>query len=469
MNIEPISADILKDVPKTSESTFKTLLKQIEQQNKKVVILDDDPTGTQTVKEIPILTSWEYDKLIKEVRNKEYKAFYILTNTRAMNEEEAALINYEIGSNIRKIELEENIELEIISRGDSTLRGHFPMELKVLEQSVNVDYDGWIIIPYFEEGKRYTKDDIHYVKEDNKLIPIGMTQFARDNTFGFKSSNLKEWVEEKYARNIKKEDVKSISLDDIRVGGENLVKEKLLSLKKSDICIVNAMCMEDMNVFSIGLLQAQKEGKKFLFRTSASFVKSRLGIKNNNLLTKYDLCLDKKRGGIIIAGSYVNKTTLQIKNLLENTTIDKIEIDIEKILNQRNLNNYIDEIVNKLEENINLGKDTIIYTSRRLITGINGRESLNIGNKISNGLVKIIRLLESKPKYIVSKGGITSSDIATKGIGIERAVVKGQILAGVPVWKSIKSDKFTDINYIVFPGNVGEETALTDLYNKLNK
>lgn len=468
MNIEPISADILKNVPKTSELTLKTLLKEIEKEDKKVVILDDDPTGTQTVKDIPILTNWDYDNLRKEVKNKDYKAFYILTNTRAMNEEEAALINYEIGSNLRKIETLENIELEIISRSDSTLRGHFPMELRVLEQSMNVDYDGWIIIPYFEEGKRYTKDDIHYVEEGNELIPIGMTQFAKDHTFGFKSSNLKEWVEEKNARSIKKENIKSISLEDIRVGRENVVKEKLLNLNKSDICIVNAMCMEDMNIFNIGLLQSQQEGKRFLFRTAASFIKSRLGIENNNLLTKDDLCLDKKRGGIIIAGSYVNKTTLQIKNLLENTPINKIEIDIEKILNQEGFENYMNEIVSELESNINLGKDTIIYTSRRLITGINGRESLNIGNKISNGLVKIIKSLESTPKYIVAKGGITSSDIATKGIQIEKAIVKGQILAGVPVWKATKSNKFTDINYIVFPGNVGEETSLTNLYNKLN-
>ncbi|MGL5695227.1 MAG: nucleotide-binding domain containing protein, partial [Peptostreptococcaceae bacterium] len=118
-------------------------------------------------------------------------------------------------------------------------------------------------------------------------------------------------------------------------------------------------------------------------------------------------------------------------------------------------------------DNIKNSKDTIIYTTRKLVKGSNGRESLDIGNKISNGLVKIIKRLGTTPKYVVAKGGITSSDIATKAIKIEKAIVEGQIIAGVPVWKAIKSKKFEQIKYIVFPGNVGDEKALTDLYNKL--
>lgn len=468
MDLKIISSEILKEVPITSQQTLDKLQIEIKKDNKKVVILDDDPTGTQTVKNIPILTNWDYENLEKEVMNTNFNAFYILTNTRAMSEEEAALINYEIGINLKEIQEKNNIDLEVISRGDSTLRGHFPMELRVLEQSMKINYDAWIIAPYFEEGKRYTKDDIHYVKENDKLIPVGITQFAKDHTFGFTSSNLKEWVEEKNSGTVKKENVKSISLDDIRIGKEKVVKEKLSSLKNGDICIVNAMCMEDMNIFNIGLLQAEKEGKKFLFRTAASFIKSRLAIKNDKLLNKYDLNLNENKGGVIVAGSYVNKTTSQINHLLKNTSINKIEIDIDKILDPDKEKEYIKEIVEELENNIENKKDTIIYTTRKLITGSNGKESLGIGNKISNGLVKIIKSLKTTPKYIVAKGGITSSDIATKAIKIEKAIVEGQILDGVPVWKAIKSNKFDEIKYIVFPGNVGEDKSLTDLYNKLN-
>lgn len=468
MDIKPISEDILKGLPITTKATFEKLLKEVESDNKKIVVLDDDPTGTQTVKNIPILTNWDYESLKNEVLNKDYTTFYILTNTRSMNEEEAALVNYEIGRNLSNIQKEEKIELVIISRGDSTLRGHFPMELRVLESSMDINYDGWIIIPYFEEGKRYTKDDIHYVKEGNKLVPVGMTQFAKDHTFGFNSSNLKEWVEEKNVGTIKKDEVKSITLDDIRIGKEEKIKEKLNQLNNNDICIVNAMCMEDMNIFNTALLQVEKQGKNFLFRTAASFIKSRLAIENNTLLTKKDLDLDEEKGGVIIAGSYVNKTTSQIENLLENTQIRKMEIDIEKILNQEIVDDYIKEIVSELQDNINLGKDTIIYTTRKLITGTNASENLGIGNKISNGLVRIIASLDVVPKYIVAKGGITSSDIATKAIKIEKAIVIGQILDGVPVWKATKCNKFGDIKYIVFPGNVGDEQSLTELYNKLN-
>jgi uncharacterized protein YgbK (DUF1537 family) len=81
--------------------------------------------------------------------------------------------------------------------------------------------------------------------------------------------------------------------------------------------------------------------------------------------------------------------------------------------------------------------------------------------------VAIVRQLERRPRYLLAKGGITSSDIATRGLGIRRALVLGQILPGVPVWQSGPESRFPGMPYIVFPGNVGGVEALAEVCKQL--
>ena len=52
-------------------------------------VLDDDPTGTQTVHDALVVTSWTED-VLAEALAEERSFFYILTNTRALAEPEAA-------------------------------------------------------------------------------------------------------------------------------------------------------------------------------------------------------------------------------------------------------------------------------------------------------------------------------------------------------------------------------------------
>jgi uncharacterized protein YgbK (DUF1537 family) len=69
---------------------------------------------------------------------------------------------------------------------------------------------------------------------------------------------------------------------------------------------------------------------------------------------------------------------------------------------------------------------------------------------------------------MVAKGGITSSDLASKGLMAERATVLGAVIPGVPVWKMDIKSRFPGILYVVFPGNVGNHTALLEVCKKLN-
>ena len=176
------------------------LAREIKRSNKKIIVLDDDPTGVQTVHDIYIYTDWSVESIRNGFKASE-QMFYLLTNSRGLTETQTIQVHTEIIKNILTVSKETGQDFLIISRGDSTLRGHYPLETKVirdiLEQDGDKKIDGEILFPFFKEGGRLTVGDIHYVKDKDVIIPAGETEFAKDKTFGFGKSNLREYVEEK--------------------------------------------------------------------------------------------------------------------------------------------------------------------------------------------------------------------------------------------------------------------------------
>ena len=199
--------------------------------DRKLIAVDDDPTGSQLVKDIAVLSEWDVDILVRELQSP-LKAFYITTNTRGKNPDEADAINFEIGKNLRIAAEQVNKRISIISRGDSTLRGHFPGEMEALQRGLELDPDGTFLIPALLDDGRLTINDVHYVVKNGWLVPVGQTDYAKDASFGYASSNLREWVEEKTQGRIQKEDVVSISLNELRSKGPDFILRKILALKK---------------------------------------------------------------------------------------------------------------------------------------------------------------------------------------------------------------------------------------------
>lgn len=211
-----------------------------------------------------------------------------------------------------------DISYTVVLRGDSTLRGHFPEEVDAVV-SVLGDMDAWIICPFFLQGGRYTIEDIHYVAESDRLIPAGETEFAKDASFGYTSSNLKQWVEEKTKGRISANQVSTISISLLRKEGPNAVCQHLCRLEKGSVCIVNAASERDMNVFAAGMIQAELQGKRFLCRTAASFVSARIGIVPKPPIRPNDLGLNRSlAGGLIVVGSYVPKLRSRLTSFAHN-------------------------------------------------------------------------------------------------------------------------------------------------------
>jgi uncharacterized protein YgbK (DUF1537 family) len=282
----------------------ETLRQQIARNNHEkqrcVIALDDDPTGTQTVHDIWVLTRWDVSDLRLALADGE-PALYILTNSRSMPLVEAQQLNRDVAANLVQAAQAERRQIVVVSRSDSTLRGHFPGEVDALDQALaraqGAGFDGVCLIPFFPEEGRYTVGDIHWVQEGELLIPAAQTPYARDAVFGYHCSRLPEWVEEKTAGKVKAGQVHSISLETLRSGGPAQVASQLRTVQNGEVVVVNAAHDRDLEVFVAGLLQVEVEGKRFLFRTAASFVKVAAGLADKALLTVTELVGDRKPGG----------------------------------------------------------------------------------------------------------------------------------------------------------------------------
>jgi uncharacterized protein YgbK (DUF1537 family) len=459
--------DLFRDLPPEWPQEMLPLIReQVGASGRKVIVLDDDPTGTQTVHNTPVLTEWAVEALVSELQ-KDFPAFYILTNSRSLTLPAARSLNTDIGRNLVEAGRRANRDFVVVSRSDSTLRGHFPGEVEALALGLEENFDGWIVIPFFLEGGRYTLGDTHYVEETGWLVPSAETEFARDSVFGYRSSNLRDWVEEKTGGRVSSEDVVSISIEDLRMGGPAKVKERLLRLQESKICVVNAAGYRDVEVFVKGLLDAEAQGRRFLYRSAASFVRVRAGISPRPLLSSSDLDAPTKGGGLTLVGSYVPKTTRQLQKLLALPHMEGIEINVEELLNGDRSSAEIDRVLRTAEGSLQSEKDVVIYTSRRLMTAGHAEGDLSIGSRVSEALITTLQRINAKLRYLIAKGGITASDVATKGLNVKRALVLGQILPGVPVWRLGPESRHAGIPYIVFPGNVGGDEALAETVQAL--
>lgn len=459
---------------RTDADKAEMLLSQaMEGFHKKLVVLDDDPTGVQTVHDVSVYTDWEEESIRNGFEEKE-AMFFILTNSRSFSVEETTKVHQDIAARVAKVARELGQDFMIISRGDSTLRGHYPLETQLLADGLTknegVVIDGEIICPFFPEGGRYTMDNIHYVKEQENLVPAGMTEFAKDKTFGYKSSDLTEYVEEKTEGKYHKEDCITISLDELNALDVQGIKDKLMSAQNMAKIIVNAVSYADLKVFCAALVLAMKAGKHYMARTAAAFTKVMGRISDQPLLGRAQLEGDTKNGGIVLIGSHVKKTTDQLNCLKElDGQADFMEFQVNTVFEENGLEKEVERTVKAAEEKILSGRTVVIYTSRQLLAPENmtPEEKLQISVKISNAVTSIIGKLSVKPKFIIAKGGITSSDVGTKALRVKKARVMGQVKKGIPVWMTGEESKFPGMPYIIFPGNVGEVSTLKEIVEEL--
>ena len=432
--------------PEGEEDLIPKIHQQLEDSGKTLVILDDDPTGTQTVFDVPVLTSLDPVD-VEAALDEEPPVLFILTNSRALTPEQTTVLHRKLGAVLKKFA----DDLIVVSRSDSTLCGHFPLETNILQEALDLPNAPTLFIPFCEAGGRLTVNDIHYVVEGDTATPAHLTPFARDKVFPFSHSYLPDYIAEKAGGPV---DVQSISLEQLRSGD---ITAELASLSDGCTCIINATSRKDLDVLSHALYQSERQ---FILRSAASFVQSFAGITSRPPLESWQMQdLDPNpNGGLIVVGSHDSKTSDQLADLLENAPDAVVmELDVSALVSGET-----PEL--PLNETIASGKTVILHTSRERIEG---DDNLALSKIVSKALVALVKSVEARPSFIIANGGMTASEIATQALGIKNARVLGQILPGVPVWTMGNETRHPGLVYVIFPGNVGGGDELTQAYLKL--
>ena len=439
-------------------------------------VLDDDPTGSQAVHNVEVVTVLEenaYEAALGGVA----ATCFVLTNTRSLDEPAAVELNMLAARGLISVAERRDARIQLISRSDSTLRGHMMAEVAALQavrrEALGSGFDGVLLVPAFLEAGRLTAADIHWARIGARLVAVGETEFARDSTFGYRASDLRDFVTEKSGGVIGRDDVRSIGLADIRLGGPSRVRELLADVRDETWVVVNAAEYSDLETVACGVLLAERAGQSFLFRTGPSFVRALSGLGPRAPLRGEEIWPSGGRGrhgghGLIVVGSHVSHTSRQVAALRARGRTFDIELDVPSIVS--GADNVVAATAQQVSDALSRS-DVLLYTSRAVAAGSDGVDNLAIARTVSAALSGTVRgARAAQPAWVIAKGGITSHDVALHGLGIRRAEVAGQLFPGViSVLHPIDAaPEAIGVPYVVFAGNVGDEGTLRQVVAILN-
>lgn len=434
----------------------------------KIIVLDDDPTGSQTVHSCLLLTRWD-EATLKQALLDPSPIFFVLTNTRGMDARRAAGVTREVCWKLHRVLDDMNqagqpINALFVSRSDSTLRGHYPVETDVMADELG-GFDAHFLTPAFFEGGRITRDSTHYLMVDGQPVPTAQTEFARDSVFGYSTSYLPDYVAEKTRGRIPADQVERFLLRDIHNG----VVERLMGLKGNVCCVVDAETQEDMNRFAADVLAAVARGKRFLFRSAASLLTALAKLPPQPVAAEsMGQWVRGGHPGAVVMGSHVGKSTRQLQALLQEPDAVPVEVDVDRVQTDREA--LLAEVRDRARRIHARGATPVIFTSRQERTFSDEAARLDFGEAVSTFLMDVERGLPRTTGWLISKGGITSNDTLSKGLALASARVLGQILPGVSVVRCPDDHPgFPGMPVVIFPGNVGGDDALLTAFRRLSR
>jgi uncharacterized protein YgbK (DUF1537 family) len=339
------------------------------------------------------------------------------------------------------------------------LRGHFPAEVDALCDGLERSDARIVLAPFYGPAGRVTRGDVHFVRVDGELVPVAQTEFARDRVFGYGSSDLRAWVREKAGN---ERSVASLPLDRLRSDGPASVVHTLGTTPPRGVLIINAEEERDIELAALGVVQSELAGIPIVVRSAASFVRARAGQAVQDPLS----VLPVDRGpGLVVVGSHVALTTAQLEYLIQSEPLaDHIEVIVEQVLAEDRETTSAEALAARVNASLSRGRVPVLATSR-LVTD----HSLHTSSRVSHALAEIVNVISERPGWVIAKGGITSSDIATQALGVKSVTVLGQLLPGVSVWRCGGESRWPGLIYVVFPGNVGDSQALGEAVTRLRQ
>ena len=438
----------------------------------KIIIIDDDPTGSQTVSDCNLILRWDYETILKGLKGSS-NLLFILANTRSLAEKDVKIRLKEICSSLEKIMnnvLFAEEKFIVISRGDSTLRGHNFIEPFIINQLLG-PFDATFYIPAFIEGNRTTINGNHFV--DN--IPIHKTIFSKDKIFGFKTSNIKELIYQQSNRQINNNHIENIFIkdfDEIDQNQPNYIQTYMENLKNNKKVIVDIIDYSQLDKFS-RIVKTLIKKKKFLFRSAASFISSLSNIKQTQKDKTYFSQLRRKNSsnqimkGLVVIGSYVKLTTLQLNAVLGISLCKPIEINVYKLYdcfkhkdNLNQINHLKEKILFSIRSYLSQDDIPVLFTSREIISPRDKNDLIQFQYFLSVFIANIVSAVKNELGYLISKGGITTNTILSEGLHADSVYLEGQILPGVSLVTFNLLKQKGKLPIVTFPGNIGNKMSL---------
>jgi uncharacterized protein YgbK (DUF1537 family) len=434
----------------------------------KIIVLDDDPTGSQTVHSCLLLMQWDVDTLMAGLLD-ESPIFFVLTNSRSLPGDRAESVYREVCRNLKvAIDRTDTRDYILVSRSDSTLRGHYPLETDTMADEFG-NFDAHFLLPAFFEGGRVTRDSSHYLIVDGVPTPVSETEFAKDSVFAYHHSYLPDYVAEKTGGKIAAADVERFLLADIRGG----CLSRLLTLQGNACCVVDGETQADFDRFAADLIAATAEGKRFLLRSAASILTSLAAVGKQPIPAEEMSKYVRGSGGIAIVGSHVGKTTAQLKRLLAEAGVVGIEIPVAELQVENAAAASVvlrQDVAMRIAAAKEGGLFPVVYTSREELVFENIDRRLAFGDLVSDLLMDIVRDLPADTGFLIGKGGITSNNILSTGLQLRSARLLGQIIPGCSLVITPENHpSLPNLPVVLFPGNVGDNDALALVYRRLSR
>jgi uncharacterized protein YgbK (DUF1537 family) len=423
----------------------------VEAEPAPAVVLDDDPTGVQTLAGIRVLLAWDASRIRAALAGR--RAVHLITNSRALPPPAAQTLVASAAAAAR----DGVPEADVVLRGDSTLRGHLLEEYLGVRDGLALDGEPpLLLVPALPSAGRVTLGGVHLIERDGRRIPLHETEYARDGVFAYGDARLLAWAEERSGGLFGAADGRELPLAQLRAEGPAAVAQAIASLSeahKPAVLAPDAVTLSDLGAIARGYAEAAAAGVRALVRCAPAFAGVLAGTSAPGLV-------DAPRahdGVIVVCGSYVPTTTRQLARLVAAHPRALVEVDVVALASARpeaEIDRAAAAAAARLEET----GIAVVATPRARPAG---RRSLEVGARIAASLARVAGAVEPRPQVVIAKGGVTSAVTLRDGFGVEQAEVVGPVVPGVSHWRA------ENLDYLVVPGNVGDDALLADLVARL--
>lgn len=420
----------------------------------KTLILDDDPTGSQSATDVPVLLDLAEDGLTERLTQAltHDDALYVLTNSRAVPEAEAVALVRRVRRSACAAAERLSAEVRFVLRGDSTLRGHVFPESDVFAGPDSV----LLFVPAFPAGGRTTSAGVHYVRVGDRAMPAADTEYARDPVFGYRSSELTAYVAELGAGR----PAQPLPLDALRADDGQVLAEALTQAAPGTVLVPDAVTEEDVDLVHRALEHARGQGREVVVRCSAPLAARCAGATSRGLLPQP---LPRPNGPtLVVCGSHTAGATSQLDALVREFGLRPVLVDTDAALADPAA--AAAQLVRRLRTELARSGLAVLASERQRRPQ---DDTLQHGERVMAALTAAVGEVADEVAAVVAKGGITSAAVARDGLGAQAARVRGQLLSGISVWDLPAAGR-RPVPYVVVPGNVGDGTTLVRVVRSLN-